>query len=352
MDPERLVVDHLRLGSPIPEHNEIMVLAIGKAAAGMARGAVRELGIPTQGIVVCPVELDLPGFDVFVGNHPIPGAESFEAGRHLMDAASAAGPDDLVLVLLSGGASAMAEVPVPGVSQQQVSDVTSSLLTSGRPIAEVNERRSALSVLKRGGLTSAARPARVMTLAISDVVDAGPETIGSGPTTGCDVFEVLADGATASRAAATACREAGLRPEMLTAPITGEASRVGRRLGRSAGELAGHTALVGFGETTVRVRGTGRGGRNQELALAAAPELEGTSALLGSIGTDGIDGPTDNAGAIVDGTTAERGEALGLDVAAHLANHDSATFLEAVGDVIVTGPTGTNVGDLVVAMRP
>ncbi|MCH8992548.1 MAG: hypothetical protein IIA44_12490 [Acidobacteria bacterium] len=123
-------------------------------------------------------------------------------------------------------------------------------------------------------------------------------------------------------------------------------------MGRASVRLAEGSALVGFGETTVRVEGTGRGGRNQEFALAAAVEIVGTSVLVGSIGTDGIDGPTNNAGAIVDGTTIARATALGLDAETHLGTHDSATFLEAVGDVVVTGPTGTNVGDLVVAIKP
>ena len=352
VDPETLVRDHLRLGPPLPEHDEIVLLAIGKAAHGMARGAVQALGVPARSVVVGPTEADLSALDVFVGNHPIPGRESFEAGRRLLEAAGAAEPKHLVLVLLSGGASAMAEVPAPGVSEHQIREVAASLFKSGRPIADINQQRSALSALKRGGITAAARPARVVTLAISDVFDAGPEVIGSGPSIGSDVFEVLADGSTAARAVVQACRKADLDPEMSTRPITGPASDAGSHLGRAALALTNRAALVGFGETTVRVDGTGRGGRNQELALAAAIEIAGTNVLVGSIGTDGIDGPTGNAGAVVDGTTAKRGADLGLDAAAHLTDHDSATFLEAVGDVIVTGPTGTNVGDLMVAMRP
>ena len=352
VDPERLVETKLRHGPALPEYAGLVVLAVGKAAAGMVRGATRVLGTETRGLAVCPTATDLSGFDVVVGNHPIPGPGSFEAGVRLMAAAAAAGPDDLVLVLLSGGASALAEVPASGVSKQQIIDATTSLLVSGRPIAEINEQRKTLSALKGGGLTAAARPARVMTLAISDVVDASPDAIGSGPTTGSEIFEVLADGSTAARAAAQACWEAGLEPETLAEPFTGSASQAGSRLGKASIELAEGSALVGFGETTVRVEGTGRGGRNQELALAAALEIAGTSALVGSIGTDGVDGPTDNAGAIVDGTTIARGAVLGLDATTHLATHDSATFLEAVGDVVVTGPTGTNVGDLIVAIKP
>ena len=351
-DPETLVANHLRLRSPLPGHDQIVVLAVGKAAASMARGAAQILGARARGLAVCPAAVNLPGFDVVVGDHPIPGSGSFQAGHRLMDAAAAAGPGDLVLVLLSGGASAMAEVPAPGVSEQQIADVNSSLLVSGQPISQINQRRSSLSALKGGGLTAAARPARVVTLAISDVVDASSDVIGSGPSTGSDVFEVLADGSTAARGAARACLEAGLEPEVSGRPITGPASEAGSRLGGASRELGNRAALVGFGETTVLVDGPGRGGRNQELALAAALEIANTNALVGSIDTDGIDGPTGNAGAIVDGTTTDRGTALGLDAAKHLAAHDSATFLEAVGDVVVTGPTGTNVGDLIVAIKP
>jgi len=351
-DPETLVANHLRLRSPLPEHDQIVVLAVGKAAASMARGAAHILGTRARGLVVCPAAANVPGFDVVVGDHPIPGSGSFRAGHRLMDAAAAAGSGDLLLVLLSGGASAMAEVPAAGVSEQQIADVTSSLLASGQPISQINRRRSALSALKGGGLTAAARPARVVTLAISDVADASIDVIGSGLSTGSDVFEVLADGSTAARATARACLEAGLEPEVSDQPITGPASEAGSRLGGASRGLGNRAALVGFGETTVRVDGPGRGGRNQELALAAALEIANTNALIGSIGTDGVDGPTGNAGAIVDGTTTDRGTALGLDAATHLAAHDSATFLEAVGDVVVTGPTGTNVGDLIVTIKP
>lgn len=352
VDPERLVSDHLRRVPRIANHPSVVLLAVGKAAAGMTRGAIGVLKTPTRGLAVCSTDTDLDGIEVIVGDHPVPGERSFEAGRRLMRMAAAAGPGDLVLVLLSGGASAMAEVPTPGVTEQQIIEANSSLLTSGRPITEVNEQRASLSALKNGGITGAARPARVVTLAISDIADASPDVIGSGPSIGSDVFTVLADGATAARAAAQACREKGLAPELLAAPIAGAASEVGKRIGRAAISLRRRTAIIGFGETTVHVDGAGRGGRNQELALAAALEISGSSALVGSIGTDGIDGPTANAGAIVDGTTVGRAQALGLDTDTHLASHDSATLLEATRDVIVTGPTDTNVGDLVVAIKP
>jgi len=351
-DPAKLVADRLHTGPPLPEHDELMILAIGKAAAAMARGAIEALGDRAHGLAVCPAPESLPGFEVLVGEHPIAGPGSFAAGHRLLESARRARPGSLVLVLLSGGASALAEVAAPGVGEEQIQHVTSSLLTSGHPIVEINRRRSELSALKAGGLATAARPALVATFAISDVAPAGPENIGSGPSVGSDLFEVLADGATAATAAASAAAKLGLEPKRLADPISGLAAEFGSYLGRLAADLPSRGALIGFGETAVRVDGSGRGGRNQETALAAAMEIAGSDVLVGSIGTDGIDGPTDNAGAIVDGTTIDRGQAADLDATAHLRDNDSASYLESVGDVIVTGPTGTNVGDLVVALRP
>jgi glycerate-2-kinase len=351
-DPAKAVAERLRTGPPLPEHDELMILAIGKAAAAMARGAIEALGADAHGLAVCPTSETLPGFEVLVGEHPVAGPGSFAAGHRLLESARRARPGSLVLVLLSGGASALAEVAAPGVGEEQIRLVTSSLLTSGHPIVEINRRRSELSALKAGGLTEAARPAQVVTFAISDVAPAGPENIGSGPSVGSDLFEVLADGATAAAAAASASAKLGLEPKRLADPISGPANEFGGHIGRLATGLPSQEALIGFGETAVRVDGSGRGGRNQEVALAAAIEIAGSSVLVGSIGTDGIDGPTDNAGAIVDGTTLDRGKAAGLDAETHLRDNDSASYLESVGDVIVTGPTGTNVGDLVVAVQP
>lgn len=351
-DPAKLVAERLRSGPRLPEHDELLILAIGKAAAAMARGAIEALGDHAHGLAVCPAPEVIPGFEVLVGEHPVPGTGSFAAGHRLLESARRAKPESLVLVLLSGGASALAEVAGPGVGVEQIQHVTSSLLVSGHPIVEINRRRSELSALKAGGLAEAARPAQVVTFAISDVAPSGPEIIGSGPSVGSDLFEVLADGVTAAAAAATASARFGLEPKRLAHPIYGPATEFGGHIGRLAADLPQGEALVGFGETVVRVDGAGRGGRNQEVALAAAIEIVGSSVLVGSIGTDGVDGPTDNAGAIVDGTTIERGKAGGLDALAHLQDHDCASYLEAVGDVIVTGSTGTNVGDLAVAISP
>lgn len=351
VEPERLVADRLSRSPALVGPGSVVVLALGKAAAGMARGAVRVLQGRTRGIAVAPERSAVSGIEVVTGDHPIPGPNSFAAGERLLGMARTTGPDDVVLVLVSGGASAMAEVAAPGISQRDIAQHTTDLLASGRPIHEMNAARTAMSLLKGGGLAAAARPARVVTLAISDVIDSDPATIGSGPSVGSDVFEVIADGAAAAAAAAEVAAAEGLTAQLRGEPIAGPARQFGRRIGRLASALPAGSAIVGFGETTVRLVGGGRGGRNQETALAAALELDGSDAVVGSLGTDGVDGPTRNAGAIVDGSTVHRGGVLGLDAEDHLTRHDSATYLEAVGDVVVTGPTGTNVGDVIVALR-
>ena len=254
----------------------------------------------------------------------------------------------LVVVLLSGGASSLAEAPLPGISATQISEDSATLLLSGMAISDINARRTALSAIKGGGLTRAARPARVITLALSDVGSADPSVIGSGPSLGSDVFRVVGDVTTALDGAARACRALGLEA-ITTVPMTGAAREYGQHLASESARLRPHQVVLAGGETTVRVAGDGRGGRNQELALAAAIEITGTGAAIGSIGTDGIDGPTPHAGAIVDGDTISRGTTAGLDAMVSLSDNDSANYLEATEDIVVTGPTGTNVGDVAVA---
>jgi glycerate 2-kinase len=330
----------------VAEHPEPLFLAIGKAAASMARGAIDALGDQARGIAVCPQPETIPGFNVIVGEHPIPGALSLAAGEHLMEAAANA--RGLVVVLLSGGASSLAEAPLPGISPTQIREQARTLLSAGMAISDMNVQRTALSAIKGGGLTRAARPARVITLALSDVGSASPSVIGSGPSLGSDIFRVIGDITTALQGASRACRALGLEV-VVTAPMTGAAREYGQHLASESTHLLSHQVVVAGGETTVRVAGSGRGGRNQEVALAAAVEIEGTGAVIGSIGSDGIDGPTPHAGAIVDGDTVSRGMNAGLDAVASLDDNNSANYLEATADVVDTGPTGTNVGDIAVA---
>ena len=346
VDPRRLVTEHLTQLPEVTWHSDPLILAIGKAAASMAHGAIDALGTTARGIAVCPEPDAIPGFEIIVGEHPIPGPGSFTAGRRLLEAtAGAHGP---VIVLLSGGASSLAEVPRPGISSSQIREEAATLLSSGMTISDINARRTALSAIKGGGLTRSARPNRVITLALSDVGSADPSIIGSGPSLGSDVFHVIGDVTTALLGASRACRALGLEA-VVTTPMMGAAHEYGRQLAEDSHHLKPHQVALAGGETTVRVTGNGRGGRNQEVALAAAIEVAGTDAIIGSIGTDGIDGPTSNAGAIVDGSTVSRGTAAGYNAMISLGDNDSASYLEATGDAVVTGPTGTNVGDVAVA---
>jgi glycerate 2-kinase len=385
---------------PLAAGGRIVVLAAGKAARGMAMGASDALGgwIAEGSIATVSGGGGAPpGFELWEGGHPLPDAGSLAAAADALRLARAAGPDDLVVCLLSGGASALWAAPPAGVPLGALREVTGALLRAGAPIGEVNAVRGRLSRIAAGRLARAAAPARIVTLAISDVVDAPPETIGSGPTlpdgtTPAAALEVLigrgvrvppavrallqeeaarragaGDGPAPVRgsfhvlasvrdaldgAAAEAARH-GYEVELVDDRMAGEARYVGARAGRLARTAAGRgrrARLLG-GETTVTVRGDGRGGRSQELALALALELEGLDGVSAcAFGTDGVDGPTDAAGGYADGGTAARARGAGVDPAAALARNDAYRALAAAGDLLRTGPTGTNVNDLVVVL--
>ena len=329
------------------------------------------------------------------GSHPEPDAAGAAATAELLDRAARLGENDLLLVLLSGGGSALLAAPAPGLEPADVRRTTRLLLCAGAPIGALNTVRRELLAAAGGGLARAAAPAAVRTAVLSDVIGNPPADIASGPTvpspTGAEealqvlerhgVLEhvpprvirflrspgpprpdrewgrcetvILADNRTAVEAARRHLAARGFRVIVPARPLAGEASSRGRQLGALARALAPRhpAAVVLGGETTVTVTGDGRGGRNQELALAAALVLDGAPRrVLLAAGTDGIDGPTENAGAVVDGGTVARITAQGLDPVARLANNDAATALEAAGDVLRTGPTGTNVGDLTVLL--
>lgn len=300
------------------------------------------------------------------GGHPIPDERSFAAGAaalRLADDNRARG--ETLVVLLSGGASAMMAAPAPGVTLDDKIAATKALLRSGLPIADMNAVRKRLSAIKGGKL--ALRAERSITFAISDVhapVEDDPSVIGSGPTVVADASAgpvdarfVLAgsrrdamDGATAEAA------RLGFAVERIAAPTLGDAASAGRAFVDAAQSLARRAGrpicVIASGETTVTLTGnTGSGGRNQEFALAAALAMaKSGDVALASVGTDGIDGPTHAAGAMVDAETIARAQAMGLDASVALARHDSHPFFHALGDLIVTGPTGTNVGDLQVML--
>jgi glycerate 2-kinase len=303
------------------------------------------------------------------GGHPLPDEASVASGVAALRAADAnrARGERLVL-LLSGGASAMLAAPAPGVTLEEKIRVTQDLLRSGQPIAEINAVRKRLSAIKGGKL--ALRAGKSITYAISDVhapVEDDPSVIGSGPTVvtepsgAVDAPFVLAGSRRdAMDGAAAAARRLDYVVEVIAPPTLGEARDAAREFfarGAVASALTSNAAASAFrrkicviasGETTVTLGASrGVGGRNQEFALAGAlamAKLEGVA--LASVGTDGIDGPTDAAGAIADGTTIPRAQAMGLDASVALARHDSHPFFKALGDLVVTGPTGTNVGDL------
>ncbi|MCB9688947.1 MAG: DUF4147 domain-containing protein [Alphaproteobacteria bacterium] len=353
VDPGWLVARHLRRH---PLEGPVTVLALGKAAAGMARGALDVLGEHVSGgIVVVPqgLEQDLGALEVRVGGHPVPDERSVLAGSRLLEVARGLSPTDVVLGLWSGGGSALAEVPTGGTSLDDIARDTKDMLDRGAAISEINARRVALSALKGGGLARASA-ARFVNLVLSDVAGDDPAVVASGPAVlpgdGTVVIGRLHDAVEGARREAWALRYATM---VLDEDVRGEAREAAMRM---AGVLRAlppgpPMALLFAGEPTVTVRGRGTGGRMQAVALTLALAIEGGPWTVLCAGTDGRDGPTDAAGAVVDGDTCARIRAAGLDPRALLDDDDSHTALRASGDLLVTGPTGTNVRDLVIALR-
>lgn len=342
--------------------------AVGKAAAAMWLGAHDALGSALEGGLVVttsgePRALDAAraaGAEVLIAAHPLPDARSLAAGRALLDGLMALPGDLDPLLLISGGASSLVEVPRAGVSLAELREVAARGLAGGVPIGELNRRRAACSALKGGGLTRALGMRAALALFVSDVPGDDPAVIGSGllaPLPGDRVerrmVATLPDALRAAAAAAPAQRELAALPVHVDARrLDGEAALAGRRLGSALLEAA-PGLYVGGGETTVTLPAApGRGGRNQHLALAAAGVLRGRSdvALL-ACGTDGVDGATDDAGALVDGGTWQRVIDGGLDPQTALERADAGTALAAAGDLVHTGPTGTNVGDIVIGLK-
>ncbi|MEM8849670.1 MAG: DUF4147 domain-containing protein [Pseudomonadota bacterium] len=356
------------------------IWAVGKAAVPMARAALAHWpGVPC--LIVTNPENAAPvaGARVILGGHPVPDAGSAQAGEALLAEAAALGPGQAALVLVSGGGSALAVAPVEGVSLADKAAVSRLLLRAGWDISEMNLVRQNLSRVKGGGLARAAAPGRLEALILSDVVGDDPAAIASGPTVpplgGPDEAVSLLTARGMWGDIPDSCRDALTRPAeavpeagwrlvgsnrlsveaMATAapgalvdpvPLDGDVAEAAGRVADAARRGPGVT-LWG-GETTVRLRGEGRGGRNQELALRVARALAGVPppwAFL-SGGTDGRDGPTDAAGAVVDDGTLARVAAAGLDIDAILARNDSYPALQASGDLLITGGTGTNVADL------
>lgn len=338
----------------------VSALAVGKAAAAMMLGAADALGTGLEsGLVVTPAgaippELrDDARIQCLTGSHPQPDERSLEAGRAALAFAAATKPGSRVLLLVSGGASALLEVPAPGVTLDSLRALYQSAVQQGLEIEELNAQRRALSLVKGGGLPALFKGCAVEGLMISDVAGDDPAIVGSGllAAPGCRVTLVgcLDD---ALDAALRAARAEGLAAERIPERLRGDAAAAAQRI---CHELALATAdlQIWGGETIVRLpAAAGRGGRCQHLALAAAGSIAGhPEYLLLAAGTDGRDGASEDAGAIVDGDTERRAIEAGFAIHAVLAAADSGRALEATGDLIYTGDTGTNVGDLVMALQ-
>jgi len=341
----RRVVRKALTGHALGNFGHLSVIGMGKASASMALGAVDVFGPQIRdGLVIVNdgSARDIEGIEVREAGHPIPDQRGLLATRELLAIADAAGRDDVVICLISGGGSALLVAPQPGISLEDLARENHRLLMEGTPIAQFNAVRRGLSQVKGGGLADRIAPARLIALAISDVPGDDPAVIASGPVGNA---QVIANVEMAAEAAAVCARELGYRTNVSPWRLLGEAREVGSRLATTP--LDPGECRIWGGETTVTVTGGGRGGRSQELALAASLAIADDRTLLAA-GTDGIDGPTDAAGAIVDGTTGTRAD----NVRAHLDDNDAWTYLKAAGALVQTGPTGTNVADLVVAARP
>ena len=376
----------------MPEVTGRMILfAIGKAAWPMAAEACRLLQERVQeGIVITKyghARGELPGMRIFEAGHPVPDANTYTATEEAIRLAKTLGEGDLALLLLSGGGSALFEKPL--VPADEMAAVTKALLAGGADIAEINAVRKHLSAVKGGRFAELCAPARVYCVALSDVLGDRPDVIASGPAypDASTSAEALATaekyGVPLSAAARSAmrretpkalpnadtrvtggvrhlcaaaereCRALGYDTIVLTDCLCCTARDAGSFLASIAKRYAGggKRAFIAGGETVVHVTGAGLGGRNQEIALAAAVEMDGAAdALLFSVGSDGTDGPTDAAGGMADETTCARMCAAGVDARAALEQNDSYHALKACGDLIVTGPTGTNVNDLTVLL--
>jgi len=416
-DPERILERDLQgdaasgwtfrgqplLPPPRTKGEPVFLFGAGKAAAALARGVRRALaGEAVRGRIIVKHghRLEVPGVVVEEAGHPVPDADSVAATKRLLADLRETGGSGRVLVLLTGGASALLVAPAAGITLEDKSRVSSLLLACGADIHEINTVRKHLSAVKGGGLIPLLPPGRAAALVISDVIGDQLTSIGSGPATGDpttfgDALGVLGkfglaervpeavihrfrDGVAGAvpetpdasgeavphhivasnfhslRAAEAEASRLGYRTEVFGRDLAGEVHETARRFAHRLAVLGSDPApgaLLAGGELTLRVTGDGRGGRSQEFALVAAGALEGVpGAALLAAGTDGTDGPTDAAGAFADGTSWSRARQRGLDPATALRNNDSWSLFRETGDLLITGPTGTNVMDLMVGL--
>ncbi len=390
----------------------VFVIGFGKASAAMAQAVQAICGdkIESGCVIVkygyADVQRPLQKIKLFEAGHPLPDENSLLGTQKILDLLSGMRGDDLVICLISGGGSTLLELPVEGVSLDDLRATTDALLRSGATINEMNALRKHLSQVKGGQLVRRSQ-APILSLILSDVLESPLDTVGSGPTapdstTFADAMKVItarglreqlpasvlrhitrgadgkvadtpksadpvfarvqnaivADNLIACDAAVNAARQRGFNTLLLSTVVQGEAREVaqvfaaiGKEIIRSGQPVARPACVIAGGETTVTVHGDGKGGRSQEFALAAAIGIEGLEKVsVLAAGTDGTDGPTDAAGALVDGTTLARAGAQGLDARAFLSRNDSYHFFQPLGDLIKTGPTNTNVNDVMMVL--
>jgi glycerate 2-kinase len=392
--PERAVRSHL----PKTPAGRTIVVGAGKASAQMAKAFEDAWDGPITGLVVTRYGYAVPcsRIEIVEAAHPVPDAAGFLAARRIMEKVSGLSHDDLVVALISGGGSALLPQPAPGLSFEDEQAVNEQLLASGAPISVMNVIRNEISAIKGGRLAALAAPARVATLVVSDIPGDDPALVASGPTVPLNstrsearhlvslyglelppsvtellssdrnpapkptdpqfahsTVSVIASAAISLQAAAEHALGFGLNATILSDAIEGEAREVAkvhaaiaREVRRRNRPFTRPALLLSGGETTVTLRGTGKGGRNAEFLLAFAIAIEGSMGITAlAADTDGIDGAGDNAGAVADGTSATRMRAAGIDPLAALANNDAYNAFREIGGLFVTGPTGTNVND-------
>ena len=395
---------HRRIASAMPQPvaGRTVVVGAGKASAAMARAFEALWPGPLEGLVVTRNGHAAPceRIEIVEASHPVPNADGQQAARRILDLAAGLGVEDQLVFLVSGGGSALLALPAPGLTLEDKQAVTRALLRCGATIGEINSVRKHLSAIKGGRLAAAAAPARVVTIAISDVPGDDPAVIASGPTVadpstfadaravltkyqiaepasvvahlaaaadetpkpGDSIFSntsytLVASPKQALAAAADAAQAQGVTPIVLSDRIEGESRDVGLMHAAIALQLrdglriGGETVplpavLLSGGETTVTVRGGGRGGRNSEFLLSLAAALDGAAGISAiACDTDGIDGTEDNAGAMLFPDSIARAAARGVAIKTKLAENDAWGFFDAAGDLVVTGPTLTNVND-------
>jgi glycerate-2-kinase len=407
----KIVDGKLRVGNfeaSLDDLRKIVVIGGGKAGGAMAEAVESVLGDRVSGGCVNVLQgtefrYNLKKIRLQGASHPIPNNDGVRGVAEMLMLISSMREKDLVICLISGGGSALMPYPAEGISLKDKQDVTSRLLMKGATIDDLNAVRKHLSAIKGGQLARRCYPTRVVSLILSDVVGDPLDTIASGPTSpdtttfrnavdvlkkyklwddicsqvrerleygvkkvivetpkpGDEIFNhvtniIVGNNSIAAESAAEAAEALGYNSLIVSTMVEGEAAEVGTVLAGIARELAAKgrplkppAAVIVGGETTVNVRGSGRGGRNQELALSLARRITGLKAVAASLATDGIDGPTEASGAIVDGETSTKASKAGLSIEKFLAENDSHSFFKKIGDTIVTGPTGTNVNDLV-----